>query len=350
MLRVGEIVTLKDIANRAGVSVSTVSRIINSPDDSFATKAVRDRVWEIVKETGYIPNQAARELKQKKKETRLTRTYTITCILGRTKTYEDNPFFAQVARAIEHQALSMGHAVATSYSILDLDHPELIQRINSVQTDGVIILGRFNSRTYDFFTKHYKNIGYVGRNVIPENLDQVICDGYEATKTAVQYLLDNGHRHIGYIGETVSEVRYQAFLDTLRENGLDCPVDLISRSTQDGTGGYLGARRLMETAKQLPTAVFCATDVSAIAAIRCFKEAGIKVPQQLSVISIDDIELAQYVSPMLTTVSMPKIEMGRIAVRTLIDRINKVHKLPMKILLPHKLIVRESTAKCLIQR
>lgn len=336
--------TLKEIAERAGVSVSTVSRIINSPDDSFARKSVRDKVWDIVKETGYIPNQSARNLKRSKKEVGLGHSNTITCILGRTKSYDDNPFFGHVARAIEHQALSMGYAVTTSYSIFDIENSNLLQRIQSARTDGAIVLGRFNSNTYDFFAEHYKNIVYVGRNIIDANLDQVICDGYEATKTALGHLIENGHRRIGYIGETSNEIRYQAYMDTVNAHGLDCEAGLVCQSPQDGMGGYLGAGQLLKEAKPLPTAVFCATDVSAIAAIRCFTEAGIKIPGQLSVISIDDIEIAGYVSPMLTTVGMPKIEMGKVAVRTLIDRINKVHKLPMKILLPHTLLVRESTA------
>lgn len=337
--------TLKEIAERAGVSISTVSRIINSPDDNFAKKAVRDKVWEIVRETGYIPNQSARDLKRSKKESSSPHANIITCILGRTKNYEENPFFAQVARAVEHQALSMGYAVTTSYSIFDIDNSDLLRRIKSVKADGAVVLGRFNSNTYHFLVKHYKNIVYVGRNIIDANLDQVICDGYEATETALQYLIKNGHKRIGYIGETTNEIRYQAYMDTLKAQDLESGHELISRSPQDGAGGYLGANKLLKTANPLPTAVFCATDISAIAAIRRFTEAGIKIPQQLSVISIDDIELAQYVSPMLTTVGMPKVEMGKVAVRTLIDRINNVHKLPMKILLPHVLLVRESTGK-----
>jgi DNA-binding LacI/PurR family transcriptional regulator len=91
--------------------------------------------------------------------------------------------------------------------------------------------------------------------------------------------------------------------------------------------------------------VFCATDITAAAAIHTFREAGISIPKQLSIIGMDDIEIAQNVSPLLTTVSIPKIEMGKVAIHTLLNRINKVHQLPMKIFLPHKLILRESTAK-----
>jgi DNA-binding LacI/PurR family transcriptional regulator len=257
---------------------------------------------------------------------------------------DDNPFFAQVARAVEQKALSRGYRVSMPYSIFDIGDKTLQDQIETVKLDGAVVLGRFDGNTCKFFEKHYKNIVYVGRNLIDAGWDQVICDGYEASRTALSHLLEYGHRRIGYIGETERENRYRAFVDMVREHGLDGDRALVSSSPQDGAGGYMGAKALLRAAKPWPTAVFCATDVSAIAAIKCFTEAGIKVPKQLSVVSIDDIELAQYVSPMLTTVSIPKVELGSVAVSTLIDRIHKVHKMPMKIFLPHRLMIRESTA------
>ena len=334
---------LKEIAARAGVSVSTVSRIINSPDDSFGRKEVREKVWRIVRETGYVPNQTARELKQNK--TASLRSCAITCILGRIRNLDDNPFFAQVLRAVEQQALNLGYSVSLSYSIFDIGNYDLLSRVESIKTDGAVVLGRFNDEARDFIEKHYKNVVYVGRNVINCDWDQIICDGYDATRMALEYLIAFGHKRIGYIGESVNEVRYQAFLDMVGENGLDDDVNLICLCAQNGAGGYKGAEQLIKKAKPLPTAVYCATDISAIGAIHRFTEAGIKIPQQLSIISMDNIELSAYVSPMLTTVEMPIVELGNIAVQTLVDRINKRHRLPMKIYLPNKLMVRESVVK-----
>lgn len=130
--------TLKEIASRAGVSVSTVSRIINSKDDSFARKEIRDRVWQIIRETEYVPNRTAIELKQNKKINKYTEPATITCILGRTKHLEDNPFFAQVARAVEQKALRMGYVVSLFYSVLEIDNSDLLKKIESVKSQGAI--------------------------------------------------------------------------------------------------------------------------------------------------------------------------------------------------------------------
>lgn len=337
--------TLKQIAAIAGVSISTVSRILNSPDNSFASKEVRDRVWKIAKETGYVPNQSARELKLgKHNRSRNSAPPSIACILGRTKLLDDDPFFAQISRAIEQQALDLGYAIHLSYSLFDIETDALLQRIESSQTDGAIILGRFSSDNMKFLEKYYKNLVYVGRNVITANCDQVICDGYEATETAIAHLINCGHKRIGYIGETTNEVRYKAYCDTLRKYGLEYSEQLVSNCPQNGPGGYKGAEQLLMRNSQLPTAIFCANDIAAIAALRRFTEAKIKVPEQLSIISMDNIELSGYVSPMLTTVSMPIVEMGNWAVQLLIDRINKRHQLPAKVLLPNRLIIRESVA------
>jgi DNA-binding LacI/PurR family transcriptional regulator len=339
--------TLKQIATLAGVSISTVSRILNSPDNSFASKQVRDRVWKTAKEIGYVPNQSARELKLGKPASRRSSPPSISCILGRTRQLEEDPFFAQMSRAIEQQALDMGYAIHHSYSLFDIETDTLLDKIESSHTDGAIILGRFSNDSMKFLEKHYKNLVYVGRNVIAANCDQVICDGYEATQIAIMHLIASGHKRIGYIGETTNEVRYEAYCDILRQHGLECSEKLVSNCPQNGPGGYQGAENLLAKASPLPTAVFCATDIAAIAALRRFTEAKIKVPEQLSLISMDNIELSGYVSPMLTTVGMPIVEMGNWAVQLVIDRMNKRHKLPAKVLLPNKLIIRESVKSIL---
>ncbi|MDF2802554.1 MAG: LacI family transcriptional regulator [Anaerocolumna sp.] len=337
--------TLKDIAKRAGVSISTVSRIINSEDDSFARKEIRDKVWEIIRETEYVPNQTAIDLKQNKNKCTTKSPITLACILGRTRNLEDNPFFAQVARSVEQKALSLGYVVSLSYSVLDIGNEELLHKIESVKTDGAIVIGRFDIGTLKFLKDHYKNIVYVGRNVINTDIDQVICDGYEATRTALNYLIQCGHKRIGYIGETINEARYRAYQHIVYENKLDNDSNLVCSCLQNGVGEYQGIDVLLQKAKPLPTAVFCATDIAAIATIQRFIEAGIKIPQDISVVGMDDIELAGYISPMLTTVGMPKSELGNMAVQTLVNRINKNHKLPMKIFLPYKLSIRESVVK-----
>lgn len=332
--------TLKEIAALSGVSVSTVSRIINSPDDSFARREVRERVWQIIKTTGYTPNINARQLKCGKKTT--SQSGAIVTILGRTKLLDENPFFAHLSRSIEQHAMNNGYPVRFSYSAFDIDKDNIIEKSQSLNIEGAIVIGRLNSKIINFLEKQYINIVYTGRNEISAGWDQIICDGYEATHIAMNYLVSCGHRKIAYIGEIADEVRYKAYIDFIRNNNLPFEPSYICSCPQNSAGGRHGADILARSSAGLPTAVFCSADISAIAAIKHFKELGIKVPEQISVISLDNIEMAGYVSPMLTTVGMPIVEMGQIAVQTLIDRIQKRHKLPMKIFLPNKLTIRES--------
>ena len=335
--------TMKEIALQAGVSVSTVSRIINSPDGSFARKEVRDRVWAIIEQTGYSPNQNAKNLKSKNGTASSISKGTITCILGRTEKLEENPFFDQVSQAIKRQALELGYTVSLTYSIFDTELYQKGRCILSSPADGAIILGRFNKQAAKLLEEHYKNLLFVGRNQMDVPWDQVLCDGYEATQIALGHLLEQGHQRIAYIGETRNEIRFQAYLDFLNTQGFKQEQEIIAACKQnDGDGGYRGADILLSQVSLLPTAVFCATDVAAIAALRCFRKAKIKVPDTLSLISMDNIELSGYVSPMLTTVEMPIVEIGNVAVQTLINRMEKKHKLPLIIKLPNKLVVRES--------
>lgn len=336
--------TLKEIAYLAGVSISTVSRVLNSPDDSFASKEVRERIWKIVRETGYVPNASARSLRMGEKAP-ATHFGMISCIFGRTKTPADNPFFAQIARAIEQQALQMRYIVNSSYSIFDLRDTDMLKKVMAMPTDGAIVLGWFGAETRTLLERIYKNIVYTGLNSVDAQWDQVNCDGYQVGLTAMRHLLDLGHTRIAYVGETKHEIRYVAYKDALSQSGVPFDRLLVSECPLDGASGYMGVEKLLNQTDPLPTAIFCGNDMTAIAAIKRMNELGISIPQDISVIGVDNIDFAQYISPMLTTVGIPKEEMGQTAVRTLVDRINKQHRLPMRILLPHKLIIRESTSK-----
>ncbi|GHU50418.1 transcriptional regulator RbsR [Clostridia bacterium] len=335
--------TLKEIAALAGVHSSTVSRILNSPDDSFASREVRERVWEIVKEVGYVPNKNAQSLRKKSSREEPRENGHIACILGRTKNMDDNPFFSGAARAVAAHALTLGYSVQMFYSVLEPETQPIA--VKSERHPGAVVLGRFeNESAVRLLESQYKNIVYLGRNPINAPWDQVICDGYIATQTAIEHLISRGHTRIAYMGEKKNELRYKAYIDMTVKTGLDRDDNLVVDCPQNVEGGYQGAEQLLKQAKPLPTGIFCASDVIAIAVMRKLREAGIRVPEQISIIGMDNIELSGYVSPMLTTVGMPTIEMANIAVQTLIGRINKQHKLPLKIDLPCKLVMRESVA------
>ena len=186
-------------------------------------------------------------------------------------------------------------------------------------------------------------MAYTGLNEIDAKYDQILCNGYQASVTAVEHLISLGHRHIAYIGETNNETRYNGYRDTLEKHRLPSNSSYVASVQQTSGGGLKGALKILEQ-QPLVTAFFCSNDVTAIGAMRAVRDKGLKIPNDISVISIDDIDTAQYLSPMLTTIHVPIEEMGQMTAKILIDRITGGHTLPMKIFLPFYLSQRESCA------
>lgn len=189
--------------------------------------------------------------------------------------------------------------------------------------------------------KYFHKIIYVGLNPLDAEYDQVICDGNAVASDAVSHLIAQGHTQIGYIGETKNEIRYEAYCNTLKKNHINFNKNIVTNVSGSSEAGYQGAKRILERSSDV-TAFFCMNDITAIGAIRAIHECGYRIPDDISVISMDDIEIAQYVSPMLTTMHIPIEEMGKMTAKILIDRIRNGHTLPLKMSLPYYMAKRES--------
>lgn len=214
--------------------------------------------------------------------------------------------------------------------------------IEDNQVDGVVVLGRGDKKLFQFLKKHFRCVAYTGLNPVDANYDQIICDAYGAGCCAMEHLLSLGHTSIGYIGDRENENLYRAYEDSLTKHHLLISKKLVNTVRHlSGESGYLGAQSLFEKNPNM-TALFCGNDITAIGAMKAAKEAKIRIPDDLSLISIDDIETVQYLSPMLTTVHVPVDEMGQMVAKILIDRIEGEHTIPLKLYLPFYLAVRES--------
>lgn len=336
--------TLKDIAQQAGVSISTVSRVLNMKYTNAASKETQERIWEIVRKNNYIPNSHARSLRMGKKEVDPHKEpKSILCIYARASTPTENPFFSEIARSIEYEAYKNNCLVKYSFLGDDITNPHITKQIMDTDANGVIMIGRYDEKLLNFFLKNFNNIVYTGLNKINTKYDQVICDGYEAACTAIDYLYELGHRNIAYIGETKNEVRFLGYKDSLKRLNLSYDQNNVSNAVQSYDGGYNGAKKLIKNTINF-SAVFCANDITAIGALRAFKEFDLKIPKDISIISVDDIELCQYTSPMLTTVHIPTDGLGRVTTKVLFERIKNGRTLPLKIMLPFYVVKRESCA------
>ena len=337
--------TLKDIADQAGVSISTVSRVINSQNTKAASSETAEKIWQIVRDLGYIPNQAAQSLKTNKYERAADNT--LSCIFARIDDNNSKPsdeFFNSLARSVEEEALKEHYTMKSFLTSFNFNNESAYNRLLNENAGGIVVLGRCNKPTLKFLKDHFQYVAYSGLVEIQANYDQILCSGYEACTKALEYLNKLGHVKIGYIGEVLDEVRFDAYRHYMEGNDLPFSMENVANVTLGYNGGYEGMKKIIQNKADI-SAVICANDITAIGAMKAAREYGIKIPNTISIIGIDDIETSQYVTPMLTTIHIPIREMGSVTAKVIIDRIQGGHTAPMKIFLPSKLVIRESCAQ-----
>ncbi|MCR5370645.1 MAG: LacI family transcriptional regulator [Clostridium sp.] len=332
---------LKDIAELAGVSISTVSRVLNSPDGSFGTQEVRERIWKIAKEGGYTPNHAARDLRSKK-STSMRASTGIACVYGR----HPSRLLSIIGRHVEYQAMEMDSPVLSTYSLEDVNDAGTFETLSSIGVNGAVIIGQPTEKMVALLKARYRHIVYTGLQACDDAWDQVICDAYEVAERALMYLVECGHRKVGYIGKTEGDRRYQAYLDITAKCGLVRSQKYVQKADTDPEQCYNAAGHMVEKCgDDLPSAIFCANDMTSIAVMKALQEMKIVVPDRISIISAQNLEIAQFTTPMLTTVNVPGKQMGIMATKMLVDRMNGGMGLPMKVLVPHELVIRESVKR-----
>ena len=336
--------TLKDIAEKLGISVSTVSRVINGNSVKAANSKLQDKIWQTAKELNYVPNTAAQLLKRSR-ETDRDSLRTISCVFARADTDQSDPFFSEISRALETELLRQGFIM--KYSIYNKGLPQAVLEtfLKNEKVDGVIILGRPDKKIINLVCKYNKYVVYVGLNKIDGDIDQVICDGYEAGMLALKHLESIGIRKIFYLGETKSEARYKAYKDFMRQRGFSREVDDYTIESSFRLQTAYDKMKIFLKKKILPEGLFCGNDLAALGAIKALTEENIKIPKDISVIGIDDIAMAGFSVPMLTTVSIPKEQLGKKAAKFIVDRILNGNDINVIMMIPFKLIIRESTRK-----
>ena len=169
--------TLKEIALEAGVSISTVSRVINNTDSKAASPEVREKIWEIVRRTGYTPNPAAQNLKRRKSYSSVN-SHSLACLFARTPTDINDPFFSTLAKSVEVEAYKQNYILKSSFTPFDITKSENFRLILDNNVNGVVILGRCDKTTLKFLKQHFNYVIYTGLNGIDANYDQILCDGY----------------------------------------------------------------------------------------------------------------------------------------------------------------------------
>lgn len=338
--------TLKDIAQETGLSISTISRVINDPASTRASEDTKRRIWKAVRAMGYVPNWSARQLRMGDTERDVPRgsEKILACLTTRPFAATD-PFFIEISQAISSAVLQEGYTLKYLISVHNMDYPSILRSLTDDQIAGIIVLGKAKRDLLVYLHRHFNVAIYCSLNP-KENFkyNQVVCDGFSASKAAVQYLIDHGHKKIGYVGEIVDEVRYKGYHSALKESGLEFSWKYIVESELGMDSAYEKVRQKLK-ADDLPTALFCANDATAIGTMKYLKEMGLSIPDDISLIGIDDIDMSRYVTPMLTTVYVPKTDLGRVSAQMLIDQIEGHYNVPMKVELPFELIERQTVKR-----
>lgn len=327
-------VTLVEIAQTAGVSVSTVSRALSNSNYPLKEET-RQRILELAEEMGYKPNLVARSLQS-------NRSHLVGVIVDRMQ----SPFAAATVQGIQDGLREEGYSISIAYSNRDQAlAEEAINSFYSRQVDGIVILNswlhHFNDRILALQTRPFIFVNRLFSNCLSN------CVGpgdHIGAQLATQHLVDLGHRRIAYINGMEDWIeaqnRLSGYRDILEQQNLPVDHALIRQGDWGVDSGYQAAQELLAL-DQRPTAIFAANDIMALGAIYAIQEAGLQIPKDIAMVGYDDRDFAAWIRPALTTIRMPSYEMGQAAARLLLKQFSG-EELEDATQIPGKLIIRQS--------
>jgi len=331
-------VSIRDVARRAGVSIATVSRAANripTVDPELARK-----VWEAIDEVGYLPNTQARALVSGRSR-----------MLGLIVSEITNPFFPELVQEFENLAVAQGYEVLIGSTNYSPERTEsLIRRMLQRNVDGVAVMtfGIEEDLVQKLVEREFPLV-FVDAGPDLPNIRVLKVNYGEGIRQAVQHLAALGHRAIAFISGPLrlrsAVSRRDAFLKSMAELGLIVPAEHVVEGDHTMEGG-IGAMRQLTALSDLPTAVLCSNDMTAIGVLHALYETTHNVPQEISVVGFDDIHLAQFMLPPLTTVQMSCKDLATAAVEALRAGIERDHPKAAKTewQISTRLVVRQSTA------
>lgn len=347
--------SIKEIAKMCGTSIATVSRVLNNPDYKCADPGLKERIWMIAGKYDYVPNEAARNLKMSKHQAE--KVYHINVILTRIGADETDPFYNEllgmVSTELHRHLCVMSNLWYMPYFAPDKKygkkeiHDNLAKIINQSREkmDGLIIMGKCRKEVLDILKDKFRGIVMIVRNHADFGVDEVLLDGNQVAAAALEYLISLGHKKIGYIGDCTFDECFTGYMNTMRLHQLAINMDYVFEAPRSEDGGYAAMEQILNMSDR-PTAIFCLVDAIAIGALKRLNKRKNKIYMP-SIIGCDGIEEGKYCNPMLTTVESPKEDMAKLAALLLINRLEKGHKNPARIVLDGNLVIRESCRRVL---
>lgn len=329
-------VTLKDVARRAGVSPRTVSNVVNGHQQ--VSTAMRSRVQKAIDDLGYRPNVTARNL-------RSGRTGILSFVLPEI----DVPYFAELARVMIDAAAARGYRIMLEQTDGDpARERELLSGTGaSMLFDGVIFSPVELANGELRALRRDRPMVLLGEHTAGSHCDHVAIDNVRAAQEATDHLISLGRERIAAIGRQehdTSRLRTAGYMAALRRAGMTVDDALIAAAPRFHRADGAAAMARLLAGPTPPDAVFCYSDLLALGAIRAVRDAGLRVPHDVAIVGVDDIEDGRYSSPTLTTIAPDKQFIATTSVGRVIDRIEDEALPTTEIVAPHQLVVRESTS------
>lgn len=325
----------KRVAELARVSQSTISRVLNN--SPLIKEEVRNRVMKVMDELDYHPDGIARSFVGEK-------TMNLGFILcDRTLSH---PFYFRLLEGIEKEVKAHGYKLFFSTAQEFLSHKmHLPDTLKEKLTDGIILSGKIDEKLLHILRE--RNIPFIlAGNYNFEGVNKVSWDATKGAHEGVRCLIELGHRNIGFISGPLA---YQVNLELLKgyelalqETGIGYNEDFIQSDEQEDVAKLIAKLFALPT---VPTAIFAVNDMMAIKAMEQLKEKGIKIPEDISIVGCGDIELSSHVTPSLTTIRIFLEDLGKMAVKKIMECIYGNDNLPHTTIVPHELVVRESCAR-----
>jgi len=333
-------ISIKDVALRASVSHSTVSRALSN--SALVKTETRDRIQRLAREMGYSPDAQARSLVQGRTQT-----------IGVVVTTITDPFIAELVQAIESAAYLHGYTVILASSSAEPDRElAAVEMLRSKRVDGVIVT---SSRVGTLYQEHLNRLA--APVVLVNSHSQlggrytfaIGVDNWHGACRATEHLISLGHRRVAYISGPADHHddvdRMGGYQDALGQAGIELAPELVVAGTGRADGGEAAVPKMMALA-QPPSAVLCYNDMTAIGLLRAARRGGLSIPDDLAVVGFDDIPLASYVRPALTTIRQPTAQMGAQALQMVLDLLpdgEPGQRAVSDVVVQGELVVRESS-------
>lgn len=331
-------VSIREVAERAGVSLGTVSNVLNRPE--MVAERTRRRVQAAIDEIGFVRNESARQLRAGRSQS-----------IGLVVLDVANPFFTEVARGVEDAANDAGYVVILCNSDDSLDKESRYLRVLEEQrVQGLLITPVQSDATYlQRLRRHGISVVLLDRLSRSRELCSVAVDDVRGGQLAASHLFEQGHEHIGFVHGplTIRQCadRQRGVHRAAKAAGLNPELAILDITTpaQNARAGEACVEKLLH-AKVRPSAVFCANDLLALGLMRGLAKHGVSIPRDLALVGYDDVEFASVLSPPLTTVRQPKYQLGRTAAELLLDEASSpaTHKHKQVVYQP-ELVIRESS-------